>query len=238
MNLKTLIISAVVAGAISVGATKSLAEQIPQLLVKLSLSGTVDYTTNSGKGSLSGPIKTVKYDTKSLINLLNASAFASNQVYLVTGKSLIPAGSYFLFDLFGGTLTLTNNNGFHFPLKGSGYDFGSLVINQYQLVGTYSLKSTLAGSETDKTSFYFEFSDGADNETAFKLFGTATLAWTYGAASGGTQKATVKVNMSGLSEAGSFINENYEGVTGSFSASGSGSSANEPTGFVPFFYEY
>ena len=44
--------------------------------------------------------------------------------------------------------------------------------------------------------------------------------------------------MNGISEAGSYIKENYEGVTRSFSASGSGSMANAPTYSVPFFYEY
>ena len=238
MKLKTFIFGAAVAVAVTFSATKSAAEQLSYPLVKLSLSGTIYYSTNSGKGSLSAPLIKVSYNTKTLIAMLNASASASNDVFTVTGKSLIPAGSYFLFDPYQATLAITNSNGFYFPLNGSGYDFGSLVINQYQLVGTYSLKPTLAGKETDKTSFYFEFSDGADFETAIKLFGTATLGWTYGAASGGNQKAGVKVAMSGISEAGSYIKQNYEGVTGSFSARGSGSVANEPTNFVPFFYGY
>lgn len=238
MKLKTFVFGATVAVAVAFSATKSAAEQSSYPLVKLNLSGTIAYSTNSVGGSLSGPLHTVSYNTKILIAMLNASTSASNQVYLATGKTQVPAGSYFLFDLSGGTLALTNNNGFYFPLQGSGYDFGRLVIDQYELVGTYSLNLKLAGSEMDKTSFYFEFSDGADLETAFRLYGTATLNWTYGAASGNTQKASVKVSMSGISEAGSYIQENYEGVTGSFSASGSGSVANEPTNFVPFFYEY
>jgi hypothetical protein len=235
MNLKTLIFS--VAVAMALGMTKAAAEQLPYPVVKLSLSGTIYYSTNSNGGSLSAPLIKVSFNNKTLIAMLNASAAASNDVFVATGKTQIPSGSFFLFDLNAGTLALTNT-GFYFPLKGSGYDYGHLVVNQYQLVGTYSLKSTLAGNESDKTSFYFEFSDGADFETAVKLYGTATLNWTYGAASGGTQKSTVKVTMSGISEAGSYVKENYEGVTASFSAGGSGSVANEPTNALPFFYVY
>ena len=237
MNLKTLIFSAATVVAMTFGVTKSAAAQLPHPIVILTISGTIDYSTNSAGGSVSGPIKTVSYSTKTLIAMLNATASASNQVFLATGTNQIPAGSYFLFDLYAGDLAITNKNGFYFPLTGTNYDFGSLVIDQYQLVGTYTLKSTLAGSETDETSFYFEFSDGAGFETTLKLYGTATLGWTYGAATGDTQKATVKVTMSGISEAGSSIMEN-EGVTRSFSAKGSGSVANAPTSAVPFFFEY
>ena len=237
MNLKTLIFSAAVAAAMALGMTKAAAEQLLYPVVTLSPSGTINYSTNSGKGSLSGPIKTVSYNTKTLITMLNASANASNEVFIVTGKSQIPAGSVFLFDLSNGTLALTNKNGFYFPLQGPGYDFGSLIISQYELIGTYSLKPTLAGSESDVTSFYFEFSDGADSETAFKLYGAANLGWTYGAASGGTQKSTVKVTLNGISDAGSSVKE-YNAVTGKFSAKGSGTQANAPTNAVPFFYVY
>ena len=236
LNMKTLIFSVAVAGAMAFGATKSAAALQPlSPLVKLSPSGTIYYSTNSSKGSSSAPLIKVSYNTKSLIALLNASAAASNAVFSVTSSNQIPSTAFFLFDPYAGTLALTNKGGFFFPLKDSGYDFGHLIINQYQLLGTYSLKSTLAGKETDRASFYFEFSDGADLETSFKLYGAGTLTWTYGAASGGTQTASVKVSMSGISDNGSQIQGNFEGVTASFSASGSGSVANEPTNAVPFF---
>jgi hypothetical protein len=237
LNMKTLIFSVAVTGAMVFGATKSAAALQPlSALVKLSPSGTIYYSTNSSQ-ALSGPLIKVSYNTKTLIALLNASASASNAVFSVTSSNQIPSTSFFLFDPYAGTLALTNKGGFFFPLKGSGYDFGRLIINQYQLIGTYSLKSTLAGKETDRTSFYFDFSDGADLETSFKLYGAATLTWTYGAASGSTQTASVKVSMSGISDNGSQIKGN-EGVTASFSASGSGSVANEPTNAVPFFNAY
>ena len=238
MNLKTLIISAAVAGVMAFGVTKSAAEQISHPLVNLSLSGTIYYSTNSAKGSLSGPLIKVSYSTKTLITILNASRNASNKLQSVTGTNQIPAGSTFLFDPYAGTLAFTNKNGFFFPLKGPGYDFGQLYINQYQLIGTYSLKSTLAGKETDEGSFYFEFSDGADLETSVKLYGAATLTWTYAAASGSTQQASLKVSLSGISDNGSQIQKDFEGVNTSFSASGSGSVANEPTNAVPFFITY
>ena len=244
LNLKTLIISAAAAGAMVVGATKSAAALQPlSQPVKLSPSGTIYYSTNSSQGSKSAPLIKVSYNTKTLITLLNASAPASNAVFSVTSSNRIPSTSFFLFDPYAGTLALTNKGGFFFPLKGSvmggsDYDFGHLLINQYQLIGTYSLKSTSAGKETDRASFYFEFSDGADVETSLKVYGAATLTWTYGAASGNTQKASLSVSMSGVSDNGSQIQEAYEGVTGSFSASGSGSVANEPTNAVPFFNAY
>ncbi len=124
--------------------------------MKVNLSGTVSYSPNYGNQSLEVPLKTASYNNKTLISLLNASAYASNIIFSVTSSNQIPAGSSFLFDPDAGTLALTNNSGFYFPLTGPGYSFGFLEIDESQLIGTYSLSATLAGSETDKTGFYFE----------------------------------------------------------------------------------
>jgi hypothetical protein len=238
MNLKNVIFGVSVAGAIAFGAAESAWAQSPYPLVKLNPSGTISYSPNYGNGSLEVPLKTASYNTKTLISLLNASTFASNIVFSVTSSNQIPSASYFLFDPDAGTLALTNNNGFYFPLAGSGYSFGSLEIDDSQLIGTYSLSATLSGSETDKTGFYFEFEDGADVSTEIHLYGTATLVWNYGAASGSVQKASLSVSMNGKSDNGSYVLQFFDGVTASFSASGSGSLADESITAVPFFYEY
>ncbi len=238
MNLKTVILGVAVAGAMAFGAAESASAQSPYPLVKVNLSGTISYSPNYGNQSLEVPLKTASYNNKTLISLLNASAYASNIIFSVTSSNQIPAGSSFLFDPDMGTLALTNNNGFYFPLTGPGYSFGFLEIDESQLIGTYSLGTTLAGSETDKTGFYFEFEDGADSSTEILLYGTATLTWKYGAANGAVQNASLSVSMNGKSDNGSFVLQFFDGVTASFSASGSGSLADESTTSVPFFTQF
>jgi len=242
MNLTKLSLSAAIAGVIAVGAiTPSAAAPSSYYpLVALNISGTLYSTTNSGQAQKI-PLKTVSYTTASLIKLLNASTNATNFVQTATGTNQIPAGSYFLWDPYEDELFLTNKNGFFFPLKGSGYDLGYLEVDEYHLIGTYKYQSlfTLAGTETDKTGIYFYFSDGQSGfkDNVISTSGTATLNWTYGAASGGTQKATLSVTMAGNSDDGSYVG-GFEAVSTSFSASGSGSKANESTDYEPFFYEY
>ncbi len=238
MNLKNVIPGVFIVGILAIGPIKCAWAQSSYPLVKVSPSGTISYSPNYGNGSLEVPLKTASYNTKTLISLLNASAYASNIVFSVTSSNQIPLTSYFLFDPGEGTLALTNNNGFYFPLAGSGYHFGSMVIDDSQLIGTYSLSTTLSGSETDKTGFYFEFEDGSDVPTEIHLYGTATLSWKYGAASGGVQTASLSVSMNGKSDNGSYVLDFFDGVTASFSASGSGSLADESTDVVPFFYNY
>jgi hypothetical protein len=239
MNLKTVILGVSVAGAMAFGAVESALAQSPYPLVKVNLSGTVSYSPNYGNQSLEVPLKTASYNNKTLISLLNASAYASNIIFSVTSSNQIPAGSYFLFDPDAGTLALTNNSGFYFPLADAGYSFGSLEIDESQLIGTYSLNTTtLAGSETDKTGFYFEFEDGADSSTEILLYGTATLTWKYGAANGAVQSSSLSVSMNGKSDNGSFVLQFFDGVTAAFSASGSGSLADESTTSVPFFTQF
>jgi hypothetical protein len=238
MNLKTVILGVSVAGAMVFGPAESASAQASYPLVKVNLSGTVSYSPNYGNQSLEVPLKTASYNNKTLISLLNASAYASNIIFSVTSSNQIPAGSSFLFDPDAGTLALTNNSGFYFPLTGPGYSFGFLEIDESQLIGTYSLSATLAGSETDKTGFYFEFEDGADSSTEILLYGTATLTWKYGAANGAIQNASLSVSMNGKSDNGSFVLQFFDGVTASFSASGSGSLADESTTSVPFFTQF
>ena len=210
-------------------------------LVKLNISGSLIYTTNSS-GAQKVPLKTLSYTTQTLINLLNASPTASNQIQTVTGTNQIPKGSYFIWDpgsVFG--LYLTNNNGFFFPLEGSDYEFGYLQVGNQNLIGTVKYASTWAlnGTETDKTGIIFYFGDGpyqnSDNE--IQLFGVANLKWTYGLPSGGNQKASVSVTMTGNGNNNCFVND-FDAIPASFSASGSGSIASMPTGYQPFFFEY
>ncbi len=238
MKPNKLLFGVALAGALAFGAT-AFAKTSPKYpLVTISLSGTVHYSPNyDDELSQEVPLKTVSYNTKTLIAMLNASSYATNKIHGVTGTNQIPTGSYFLWAPYEEELFLTNKNGFFFPLEGSGYDMGYLEVDEDHLIGTYSLNSVLAGTETDKTGIYFYFYDGAYYENEIETSGTATLNWTYGAASGGAQKATVSVAMSANSDEESYIYD-YDAVSASFSASGSGSLTNESTNSVPFFYKY
>src|SRR5450432_1227371 len=120
MNLTKLISSVAIAGAIIFGRTAAPAAEIfsGYPLVKLSISGTFYLTANS-TNTQNVPLKKMTYNTQTLINLLNASPSATNMLQTVTGKSQIPPGSYFLWDLSEEELYVTNKNGFFFPLFNS-----------------------------------------------------------------------------------------------------------------------
>jgi len=241
MNLTKLITSAAIAGAIIFGkaaATPPTFSGYP--LVKLSISGTYYYTTNSSNIQ-NVPLAKFSYNTQTLIDLLNASPNATNMLQTVAGTNQIPKGSYFLWDVDEEELYLTNKNGFFFPLLSKSYNFGYLSINEMNLIGTvsYSSKVALQGSETDKTGIEFYFDDGGDGGPAknhMDLFGVATLNWTYGAPTGNNQKASLSVTMSGNGN-GTALDYlgNNNAIPTAFSASGSGSITNLPTADQPFF---
>lgn len=234
-----LILSAAVAGAIAFGATSSVMA-LPTVypLVKLSISGTVYYTPNyDNELSQEVPLKKVSYSTSSLIALLNNSPYASNYVFIATGKTNIPSGSYFLWNPWDDSLLITNKNGFSFPMEGEGYDFGYLYVDYDNLIGTYKLASDYSGSETDKTGTYFYFYDGANFEDYIEVYGTATLNWSYGKYSGILQTVTLSTSMGGASEDGGET-YGYENGGTTFSASGSGTVHGAPIAQVPFFWYY
>jgi hypothetical protein len=263
MNPTKMIFSVTISGAIALGAMTSakasfsgqplvkLPMTVPYLitpssfsgypLVKLNISGSLIYTTNLA-ATQKVPLKTLSYTTQTLINLLNASPTASNQIQTVTGTNQIPKGSYFIWDpgnVYG--LYLTNNNGFFFPLEGSGYDFGYLEVANQNLIGTVKYASTWAlnGTETDSTGIIFYFGDGPyeNSDNKIELYGVAALNWTYGIPSGGNQKASVSVTMTGNGNNDCFVND-FAAIPASFSASGSGSIASMPTDYQPFFFKY
>jgi hypothetical protein len=246
MNLNKLITSAAIAGAIIFGrATTTQAQTFSGYpLVKLSISGTYYYNTNSSNVQ-NVPLKKFTYNTQTLIDLLNASPNATNMMQSVANTNQIPKGSYFLWDVSEEELYITNKNKFFFPLFSSsplpGYDFAHLVIAQDNLIGTvkYSSKVPLEGSETDKTGIEFYFNDGGDGgpgKNQMDLFGVATLNWTYGKPAGNSQKASLSVTMSGNGNGtGLDYIGNNNAIPTAFSASGSGSITNLPTDFQPFF---
>lgn len=244
MKCKPIILCASLAAAMAFGPASNSAQASSYPSVPLSISGTLVYSTASGR-DMGVPLKQLSYSSQSLIGLLNASSYATNVIFQVTGKKQIPAGSYFLWNPDDENLIITNKNGFSFPLQGSyntvsadpSYDFGYLEIDESGLVGTYDLNgATLAGSETDKTGIYFYFYDGSENENEIELYGTATLTWNYGPAKGGYQKATLIVSMSGNGSDGCYVDD-FDAVPTSFSATGTGS-ISEPTDDVPFYYEW
>jgi hypothetical protein len=249
MNFKQMTLCTAVAIAIAFGAatTPALAITSSYPSVQLSLSGTLYSTTNSGN-EMGVPIKLLSYNNQVLFHLLNASPTASNEIFLVTGKTNIPSGSFFVWNPDEETLSISNANHFSFPLQGSGYDFGYMEVDYYQLVGTYSINdfawpdaagaamATFAGAESDSTGIYFYFNDGSVNENEIELYGTATLNWLYGPATAGSQSASLSVTLSGAGNDDCYVN-GYAAIPGTFSGSGSGSGI-EPTDYVPFYYEY
>jgi hypothetical protein len=245
MNLNKLITSAAIAGAIIFGSAAATPAQTfsGYPLVKLSISGTYYYNTNSSNIQ-NVPLKKFTYNSQTLFDLLNASPNATNLMQLVANTNQIPKGSYFLWDIAEEGLYITNKNGFFFPLLGTNYgfhDFGYLAINETNLIGTvkYSSKVPLEGSETDKTGIEFYFNDGGDGgpgKNQMDLFGVATLNWTYGKPAGNSQKASLSVTMSGNGNGtGLDYIGNNNAIPTAFSASGSGSITNLPTDFQPFF---
>jgi hypothetical protein len=242
MNLTKMISSVAIAGAITCGlATSALSQSFSGYpLVKLSISGTLYFTTNSSNIQ-SVPLKKYSYTTQTLIDLLNASSTATNKMQTVAGTNQIPKGSYFIWDPDSDNLYLTNQNGFFFPLQGSGYQFGYLTVDENNLIGTVKYSSTwvLDGKETDKTGIFFYFGDGEyqDSDNEIELYGIATLTWTYGNVSAGSQKASLSVSMSGNGNNDCYIDD-FDAIPASFSASGSGTTASMPTDFQPFFYVY
>ncbi len=162
MNPTKMIFSVALAGAVvfcAITSAKAASFFGGYPLVKLSISGSLTYTTNSA-ATQKVPLKTLSYTTQTLINLLNASPTASNQIQTVTGTNQIPKGSYFIWDpgnVYG--LYLTNNNGFFFPLEGPGYEFAYLEVANQNLIGTVKYASTWAlnGTESDKTGIVFLF---------------------------------------------------------------------------------
>jgi hypothetical protein len=242
MNLTKMISSVAIAGAIICGlATSALSQSFSGYpLVKLSISGTLYFTTNSSNIQ-SVPLKKYSYTTQTLIDLLNASSTATNKMQTVAGTNQIPKGSYFIWDPDSDNLYLTNQNGFFFPLQGSGYQFGYLTVDENNLIGTVKYSSTwvLDGKETDKTGIFFYFGDGEyqDSDNEIELYGIATLTWTYGNVSAGSQKASLSVSMSGNGNNDCYIDD-FDAIPASFSASGSGTTASMPTDFQPFFYVY
>lgn len=244
MKLRQMMVRAAFAAVVALGAATTYAAPAAYPTIPLSISGTLKYTTNSGD-TMNVPIKTLSYNTQSLINLLNASPDATNVLHFVTGKTQIPAGSHFLWNPDYEELIITNKNGFSFDLYGSYtnggttyyYDFGYLDIDDEGLIGTYDLAAkTLAGTEKDMTGIYFYFYDGSMNDNEIDIYGKATLTWTYGAAKGGSQKATLSVTMSGNGNDDCYVND-FEAIPGTFSASGSGS-GTVSTGMVPFYWEW
>jgi hypothetical protein len=236
MNPKRPLLCAASAAIMAFGtALPAVAQSYPS--VPLAISGTLYYTTNNNTLAQGSPIIKVSYNNQTLINLLNASSAATNSLKTVTGKSQIPSGSSILWNPYDESLTITNSNGFSFPLYGSHYDYGYLEVDEYDLIGSYSLNAkTAAGTETDRTGIYFYFYDGSEAYNEIEIYGTATLTWTYGAAKGGSQKATLSVSMTGCGNDDCYIDD-YTAIPSAFSATGSGS-GTEKTNNVPFYYTY
>lgn len=233
--LKTL--TCVIAAAAAFATSTTFATSSPStnelLLPTVNISGTVIYQASSVTNgtTFKGTLKTVSFNTKTLIDLLNASSYATNVIYHVTGSNSIsiPAGSYFVWYIDDEELYITNKNGFYLPMEGYYYvgenyyyyDFGYLDFDADVLIGNASLNTTTwAGSEQDQTSIEFYFYDYNGNELEPE-YGNGTMNWTYSPISNDAQKASINVS---LQPAGYYaeVNDN-DGITKGMNISGSSS---------------
>jgi hypothetical protein len=240
--MKKLIVVVMLTSAIVFAVTKASASigAFPQ--VPLRISGVItysDYQTNdNGKVTASTPLKKERFNTKTLVGLLNASpTFVSaltNQYGASTNQ--IPPGSYIVWENIY-YLVITNANGFSFNLtyNESGTNFGYIAITGPFMASTFKRNdATGAGSETDETSIYFSFLDRNGNQ--FDLVGTAKLNWKCGDVSNDVQETSLSISIHGISDGSvnlSIAGDSYGGVA-TFTATGRGK-GTDPAQLFPFY---
>ena len=235
-----ILLCAAVAGAIAFAASKASASVVAFPLVKLNLSGFITgsagATNNNGTVTKGSPFQKYSFNTQKLINLFNASpAFKSaltNQ-FGSASSNQVPAGSYIVWNIYTDSLIITNKNGFSFDLDYDNSGFGFIEIYNNYLLGTFTRSDkTGAGSEQDSTGVYFNINDY--NGNYIEVYGAATLNWSYGTMSVGSQKTTLSVTMSGKSYYAQLSGNQF---APQFQASGSGT-ATDPVGQNPFYLWY
>ena len=218
--------------------------QVSFPLVKMTISGTVSYNAASpttNKTTIKSGLTNVSITTKSLINLLNASPTVTNTLLDVTGTNQIPAGSYFLFDLYNSNLIITNKNGFNFSLYGTdpvttNYVYGYLNVggSDYgNIIGSYSQNDTTgAGSESDLAGIEFYFDDS--NGNSLDDFGNGSLKWSFGKVStNDVQKTTLSVAFPAPDGFSDMVNYKTA-IAQNVKCSGKGTD-NVPFGIFPFY---
>ena len=238
MKLTQTLLCAGIAGAMAFAAGKAPAQYLPS--PKINISGTITYTTviTTNGAVAKGTLKTVSFNTKSLIDLLNASptfkSALTNQFGSVSSNQ-VPAASYFIYDIYDEELIITNKNGFAFNLYDnlSVVNFGFLDINNNVLIGSFSINTnTSAGSESDVTGVEFYFNDR--NGNIVDNFGNGTLKWSFGKEDGsGNQKVSLSVKMVPTGSEAE-VNGNSDAFSQKTSISGSGS-ATVPALNHPFY---
>jgi hypothetical protein len=133
----------------------------------------------------------VRFNSKDLIEMLNASATFTNVLNNVNGVTEIPAGSYLIIDIDrlvmlqwwnDWAIVVTNRNGFSFPLnsvydpvQGQYYTFMD-VYHETAVGSCKFINSTAAGHEIDMAALHFTFDDG--DGTVFEFFGVGDFKWT------------------------------------------------------------
>jgi hypothetical protein len=238
-NMKPTKLAFVVAAVALTCSVKAI--ELPFPLVKLAISGTVSYNADipADNGKTTKSVLTrVKFNTKSLIGLLNASPTVTNTLLDVTGTSRIPAGSCFLYDLNSENLIITNKNGFSFTLEGydpvaeADYSYGHLDIDAEHLIGSYSQNDiTGAGKESDLTGIYLNFNDSNGNQ--LEDYGNGSLKWSFGKVSDGVQKTTLRINFPAPNGYNDLVNY-YDAVAQNVKCSGK-SKGDVESGIFPFY---
>ncbi len=244
MKLTKILLGVAVVGALAfftAGAVKA-ATYFPPVALNLSGTVTVPVTDTNGdqiittNGNIvTGKLKTVSFNNKSLIALLNASPdvqrYITNNVTHSAVSNSIPAGSYFVWtmgmwdgntnDFYddSGDIWVTNKNGFSFDVEEPVSFY--IYWDEDEVVGTAKLNAiTGAGTEKDITGVELYFSDYNGNELE-PYYGQGNFNWTYGPVSGSLQKKSISLTMSPAT-CYAEVND-VNALTTAFSVSGSGS---------------
>jgi hypothetical protein len=242
MKFTKVLLSGAVAGIVALfSASNASALNAYPHAVNLNISAKIvvpDTITTNG-AVVTGKLKTVSVNNKTLIALLNASpavqSYITNNITHSAISNSIPAGSYFVWDMFTEDVLVTNKNGFSFDvdIPVSFY----IDYDEDTVVGSAKLADvTGAGSEMDVTGIKFYFYDNNGNKLEPE-YGEGDFNWTYGAVSGGVQQKAISIK---LSPAAYFAEVNgVNAITTTFNVSGNGSSADlAPFGALdePYWY--
>ena len=238
MKFTKVLLYGAVAGVVALfSASNASAFNVYPHAVNLNISAKIvvpDTITTNG-AVVTGKLKTVSVNNKTLIALLNASptvqSYITNNITHSAISNSIPAGSYFIWnmdDIIDEGILVTNKNGFSFNVNNAVPFY--IYFDEHTTVGSAKLADvTGAGSEMDVTGVKFYFNDNNGN-ILDPEYGQGVFNWTYGAVSGGVQQKAISIKLSPAAYSAEV--SGVSGITTSFNVSGSGSSA----GLAPFGY--
>ena len=160
----------------------------------VNISGVLAHDSNIGgnyNGYMEWDMVKVRFATKDLFKMLNASATFTNVLGDVTGVTQIPDGSFLKIDINQPDLFLwwnewailvTNRDGFSFqlndvydPVQNTYYTFLDFY-HDYAITSAKIITSNSVGHEIDMAAIHFTFNNGEG--TLFEFFGVGDFKWT------------------------------------------------------------